>query len=77
MTFPNYDIFLSLRIAFVLTNSVDPDEMQHHVVFHLRSSLFVKVPVYRFPVIKGLKSDVQFGKLASLEFRFKLCFHGW
>ena len=27
--------FLSLKINFVLANSVDPDEMQHYVTFHL------------------------------------------
>ena len=30
-----YNIFLSLRIVFTLTNSVDPDEMLHSAAFHL------------------------------------------
>ena len=28
-------VFLSLKIVFVLANSVDPDEMLHHAAFHL------------------------------------------
>ena len=27
--------FLSLKIVFVLANSVDPDEMLHYAAFHL------------------------------------------
>ena len=27
-------VFLSLKICFVLTNSVDPDEMLHHLGLH-------------------------------------------
>ena len=30
-----FDVYLSLRIVFTLTNSVDPDEMQHYATFHL------------------------------------------
>ena len=33
--FPNADVFLSIRIVFTLTNSVDPDEMLHYATFHL------------------------------------------
>ena len=50
------NIFISLKIDFVLANSADPDEMQHHAAFYLglhclhnaafhQSSLFAKVPV--------------------------------
>ena len=35
LSFPKYDIVLSLRIVFTLTNSVDPDEMLHYAAFHL------------------------------------------
>ena len=28
-------VFLSLKISFVLVNSVDPDEMMHYAAFHL------------------------------------------
>ena len=41
--FQNKSIFLSLKIVFVLANSVDPDEMPHNVTFHL-----AKVPIH-FP----------------------------
>ena len=33
--FPNSDFFLFLWIVFTIANSVDPDEMPHHVAFHL------------------------------------------
>ena len=29
------NVFLSLKIRFVLGNSADPDKMQHHVPFYL------------------------------------------
>ena len=32
---PNYDVNISLKIAFTLTNSANPDEMLHFVTFHL------------------------------------------
>ena len=35
LLFPNKIAFLSLKIVFVLANSVDPDEMPHYVAFHL------------------------------------------
>ena len=31
----NYDVFLSLKIVFILANSVDPDEMLPYGSFHL------------------------------------------
>ena len=33
--FLNLNIILSLKIAFILENSVDPDEIFHYVTFHL------------------------------------------
>ena len=35
LSFPNYDVFLSQRIVFTLTNSADPDKMPHHAAFYL------------------------------------------
>ena len=35
-TFPNDIVFLSLKIVFILANSVDPDEMMYYVAFHLQ-----------------------------------------
>ena len=49
LIFTKYDVFLSLRIVFTLTNSVDPDEMPHCVAFHLDLHCLSK---YRF---RGLK----------------------
>ena len=31
----NKIVFFSLKIIFVLANSVDPDEMHHYTAFHL------------------------------------------
>ena len=33
--FPSYYVSVSLMIAFTITNSVDPDEMQHYAVFYM------------------------------------------
>ena len=35
LKYSNRIVFLSLMIAFVLANNVDPDEMLHYVAFHL------------------------------------------
>ena len=35
LSFQNKILFLSLKIVFVLANSVDPDEMPHSNAFHL------------------------------------------
>ena len=42
--FPNISVFLSLKILFVITNRVDPDEMPHYATFYLGLSL----PEYAF-----------------------------
>ena len=41
-----YDIFLSLKIVFILANTADPDEMPPYAAFHLgfHCLLFSKVP---------------------------------
>ena len=31
----NYDVFLSLKIVFIIANSADPDEMPPYEAFHL------------------------------------------
>ena len=33
--FLKYSVYLSLEIVFILANSAEPDEMQHHAAFHL------------------------------------------
>ena len=43
----NCVVFLSLKIARILTNSEEPDEMSPYETSG--SSLFTKVPVYRYP----------------------------
>ena len=30
-----YGVFRSLNVVLIIANSVDPDEMQHNVAFHL------------------------------------------
>ena len=52
--FLNYEVFLYLMIVKILANSADPDEMQYYAAFHLGLHSFAKVPVYGFPVYKGL-----------------------
>ena len=49
--FPNNDVSLSLMIVFTLTISVDPDERPICCISS-GVSLFVIVPVERFPVYK-------------------------
>ena len=41
-------IFLSLKIDFVIANSVDPDEMPHYVAFHLGLQCSSKYPFRGF-----------------------------
>ena len=48
--FPNYHSFLTVKIFFTLTNSLDLDEMPHFVASSW-SSIFTKVQVYGFPVL--------------------------
>ena len=31
----NNDVFLPLKVVLILTNNVDPDEMQHYAAFHI------------------------------------------
>ena len=38
------NVFLSLKIDFVLANGVDPIEMPHNVAFHLRPHNLPKYP---------------------------------
>ena len=45
--FLSHAVFMSIKIVFTLANSADPDEMPPNVTFHLRSSLFAKVPVMK------------------------------
>ena len=42
--FKNYNVFLFLKIDFVLANSADPDEMLHYAAFHMGLHCF-KVPI--------------------------------
>ena len=30
----NHNVFLSLKVVFIIANSADFDEMQHHAAFH-------------------------------------------
>ena len=51
--FPNYDIFVSLKILLILANSADPDEMQHDAAFHLGLHCFTKYPFRGVSNTKG------------------------
>ena len=50
--FLNYDVYLSLRIGFTLTNSVQPDEMQHDAAFHLSLHCLSTYQFRGFPYAK-------------------------
>ena len=47
------NIFLSLKVDFVLANSADPDEMLHYVAFHLGCHCLPKYPFRGLWYIKG------------------------
>ena len=51
-----YVEFLSLKVDFVVANRADPDKMSRYAAFLSGSSLFAKVPVLRFPVLKETRS---------------------
>ena len=72
--FSKNTVFLSLKIIFVLTNSVDPDEMWHYAAFHLGLQCLPKYLFSGFPPSKGKyginvwkKQVVGPDQLASLE----------
>ena len=50
--FPNFDIFLSLKIVFTSAKSVDPDEMPISVAFHLAFHFLSKYPFMGIPAYK-------------------------
>ena len=50
-------IILSLKINFVLANSVDPDEMLHYPAFHLGLHCLPKYPFRSFESTKMLNTS--------------------
>ena len=46
-------VFLSLKVVLILTNSVDPDEMQNYAAFHLPIHCLQKYPFRGYQYIKG------------------------
>ena len=56
--------FPILNMDFVIANSADPDEMTHHVAFHLDLPCSMKCPISIQRVYKGL---------SSLIFGYKSC----
>ena len=46
-------VFISLKIDFVLANSVEPDEMTHYVAFHLGFHCLPKYTFWGFWSLKG------------------------
>ena len=49
-------VFLSLKICFVLANSLNPDEMPHHAEFHLGLHCSSKYTFRSHNCIKGYNS---------------------
>ena len=51
--FLNNDVFLSLKVIVISTNSADPDEIQHYAAFHLGLHCLLKYPSRGFQHTKG------------------------
>ena len=51
-------LFFRLKIFFTITNSVDPDEMQHYAAFHLGLHCLQKYSFRGFPEYKGLSTEI-------------------
>ena len=54
-TFLNFNIFLFLKIVYILANSADPDEMPHNAAFHLGLHC---LPKYLFICIQNEKGHI-------------------
>ena len=52
------NVFISQETYFVLANSADPDEMPHHVVFHLGIHCLLKYLFMGYAVYKGLRNEM-------------------
>ena len=53
LEFPNYDVFLSLKIVLTSAKSEDPDEMPRSVAFHLGLHSLSKYQFKGFQYTKG------------------------
>ena len=51
--FLNHDVFLSLKVVFIMANNADPDEMQLHAAFHQGLHCLPKYPFRGFQYTKG------------------------
>ena len=51
--FLNYDVFLSLKVALILANSANSDEMQHYAAFHPGHHCLPKYMFSGFQYTKG------------------------
>ena len=56
VVFLNYDVFLPLKVVLVLSNSADPNEMQHYAAFHLGLHSLPNNTFKGFTVYKALFS---------------------
>ena len=62
LKFPNNYILLSMAIAFILANSVGPDEMPHFAAFHLGLCCLQKQP---FRISSIQEANIDDGSLIS------------
>ena len=53
LTFSNYDVYLSLKIIFILANSEDADVLPHSAAIHLGLHCMSKYPFRGFQYNKG------------------------
>ena len=51
-SFLNYDVFLFLNVVLILSNSADPDEMQHNAAFHFGLHYLPKHPFRGFQYVQ-------------------------
>ena len=72
--FHGKNVFLSLKIAFVMTNSVDPDEMQQYAAFHLGLHCLPKFPLKSFQYTDGQKYIYGHVRPCSVTLDFMLLF---
>ena len=67
------NVFLSLKINFVLANSVDPDEMTYYAAFHLglhclpSTCLGVSSQGFIFTILRRCPRAFQIGKISAVD----------
>ena len=66
--FLNYDVFMSVKVVFILANSEDTDEMRPYAAFHLCLHC---LPKYLFTDIKYEKGSLDFPDGSQFDYLMK------